>query len=196
MMMATCLKAHPMTKSHKHFLTIPLLILTSIIVTVHADDDQKVAGANSNALLLEYKGKIKISASTHWPTWPAAKAIDGNTETSWFSDRDDAAALGTKPWLEIELPADETVRRVTLFGNREKKWLNNYSILEGVIQFFDKDRKRLWADESKAAGDKYDFDFRPNHPVNKVRYIRFTSTKDEGEKNHYESIALGEILVE
>lgn len=107
-----------MTRTREHFLTIPLLMLMLIIVAVHADDDQKDSRANSNAILLEYKGKLKITASTHWQTWPATKAIDGNIETSWFTDRDDAAALGTKPWLEIELPADETIRRVTLLGNR------------------------------------------------------------------------------
>lgn len=64
------------------------------------------------------------------------------------------------------------------------------------MQLLDKNQKRLWVDEAKAVGDQYDFDIRPDQPVDKVRYIRFTSTKDEGDKNHYESVALGEILVE
>src|SRR4051794_18905960 len=62
----------------------------------------KIKTDNTNALLKEYKGKIKVTASTFWEGWEPAKVIDGNLETSWFSARGDAAAKGTKPWIMLE----------------------------------------------------------------------------------------------
>ena len=185
-----------MTSARMRMMTVPLLVLTLGVLTVHARQDKKVDDANSNALLLEYKGKVKISASTYWPGWEPTKAIDRNVETSWFTNRGDAAALGTEPWIEVELPVNETVRRITFLGNREPSWPTDFSILEGVIQLLDEDRKLLWADEAKAAGKDRDFDFRPEKPVGKVRYIRFRSTKDEGDRNGYEDVALAEIQIE
>jgi hypothetical protein len=156
-------------------------------------DDQT---ANSNSLLKEYRGKVVVTASSFWPGWPPEKAIDADSETSWFTAGNDAAANGKEPWFMVELPADETVRRVTLLGNREPSWPTGFSILEGVIQFLDKDKKCLWGNEQAAGNAQRDFDFRPKEPVRNVRFIRFTSTKDEGNQTCYKDIALAEIQVE
>lgn len=55
-------------------------------------------------------------------------------------------------------------------------------------------RRRSRDDE--LGGERTDMDVRPKEPVKGVRTIRFTSLKDEGDKNPYDDIAIGEILVE
>lgn len=185
----------------QRFHTIALFFLFIAIAVLalqpgYADEKKKDDGANSNALLIKHKDKVKITASTCWPGWPPEKAIDGDDASSWFTARDDAASFDTDPWIEIELPAEDTVRRVTILGNREKSWPNGYSILEGTLQLLDKDRKQLWIQRAKATGDKHDFDFRPDQRVAGVRYIRFRSTSDQGHENQYEDVAIGEMLVE
>src|SRR5262249_34262231 len=100
------------------------------------------------------------------------------------------------PWVQLEFPSDVPVKRVTIMGNRDPDWLKGYAILEGRIEFLDKDNKQLWKEEMKGAGEFSDFDFKPKEPVKGVRFIRFTSTKDEGDKNGSNDVALGEIMVE
>jgi hypothetical protein len=151
---------------------------------------------NTNALLKEYRGKVKVTASTFFGGWPPEKVLDGDLHTSWFTATGDAAAKGTKPWIELELPQSDVVRRVTILGNREPSWPTGYSILAAKLELFDKDRKLLWADESEGAGKSRDFDFRPKTVVKNVRYIRFTSLKDEGDKNPFDDVAIAEILAE
>ena len=48
----------------------------------------------------------------------------------------------------------------------------------------------------KGKGDAKDFDFVLDKPLDGVRAIKFTVLGDEGEKNSYRDIALGEIEVE
>ena len=151
---------------------------------------------NKNGLVKEYKEKLVVTASTFWPGWPPELLLDGNPEKSWFSAGGDAAAKGTKPWVQVAFPGDETVTRVTILGNREAPWADNFSVLSGLVEFFDADGKVLWAEEQKGAGKRYDFEFRPKKPVKGVRSIKFTSLKDEGDKNGYDDIAIGEILID
>ena len=152
--------------------------------------------ANSNALVNEYKGELQLSASSAWPGWGTDKMIDGAPETSWFTVSGDSAGNQKHTWIEVRLPADETVRRVTILGNREPNWPKGFSVLEGLLEFHDKDGKRIWLDEQIADNPKRDFDFRPDKPIRNVRSIRFTSTKDEGDQNGYKDIAVGEIQIE
>jgi hypothetical protein len=159
--------------------------------------DPPLGKENSNALLTKHKGTVKVSASTFYsPSWPPGNVIDGNEQTSWFSASGDAAARGTTPWLEIELPAEESVRRVSCMGNRDPNYPRGYSILAGTIEFFEKYRKSLWKEELNGAGPTSDFVFQPRAGIKGVRYIRFTSTRDEGDQNGSQDVALGEILVE
>src|SRR5215510_10611648 len=74
----------------------------------------KVVTDNKNTLVKEYRKELQVTASTFWPGWAPEKVIDGNVETSWFTQRGDAAAKGTKPWITITFPEDVTVRRVTI----------------------------------------------------------------------------------
>jgi hypothetical protein len=156
----------------------------------------KVVTDNKNTLVKAHCDKLKVTASTCWPGWEPEKVIDGKVETSWFTQRGDAAAKGTKPWIMLTFPTDVTVRRVTILGNREPSWFDGYTILTGLVEFLDADGKRLWVDENQGVGNRRDFEFRPKKPVAKVRSVRFVSLKDQGDKNPYDDIALAEILVE
>jgi hypothetical protein len=151
---------------------------------------------NKNTLIAAYRDKLELSCSTAYGGWPVERLIDGNLGTSWFSASNDSAAKGTKPWVQITFPEDVKVSRVSVMGNREDPYQKNYSVLSGMIEFLDKDGKPLWTEELKGAGDAYDFEFTPKKPVEKVRSVKFTSVKDEGDQNGFGDIALGEILIE
>jgi hypothetical protein len=151
---------------------------------------------NGNGLVKEYAGQLKFTCSTFWPTWGPEKAFDGNPLKSWFTDRGDAAALGKEPWIAVEFPHDVAVRRVTLLSNREPPWQIGYTILVGRLELLDKEGKILFSKDDELGGERADMDVRPKEPVKGVRTIRFTSLKDEGDKNPYDDIAIGEILVE
>jgi hypothetical protein len=151
---------------------------------------------NSNALIREHRKELKLSASSTWPGWPVENAFDGNAETSWFSDRDDTAAHGKQPWVEVTFPADVTVRRVTILGNRDPQWPKGYTILAGGVELQNKDGKRLAFDENDGKGQLSDFDFKFAKPVQGVRTIRFTALGDQGKQNPYDDIAIGEFQVE
>lgn len=156
----------------------------------------KVATDNTSALVKKYRDKLKFTSSTFWPGWPEEKAFDGNLETSWFTQRGDAAAKGTKPWIEVTFPEDVTVKRVTILGNREPAWLNGYTILAGAVELKDAQGKRLHYEDNEGVGNFRDFEFRMKDPVTKVRTVRFTSLGDQGDQNPYDDIAIAEMLIE
>ncbi len=152
--------------------------------------------ANSNGLLKEYGEKVTVTASSYWPGWEPTKAFDGNSETSWFTSSGDSAAKGATPWIQVELPRGETVRRVTLLGNREPSWPTGFTIRKGKLELLDADGKVLFEETQTGEGDACDFDFRPKGGIEGVRRIRFTSLEDDGGKTAFEDIALGEFQVE
>ena len=151
---------------------------------------------NANALIKEYRDKLKFSCSSFWPTWSPERAFDGDPLTSWFTQQGDAAALGKKPWVAVAFPKGVTVRRVTLLCNREPPWQVGYTILVGRVELLNKDGKVLYSREDEVGGERPDMEVRPREPIHGVHKIRFTSLKDEGDKNPYQDIAIGEILVE
>jgi hypothetical protein len=157
---------------------------------------ERKSDANSNGLIKEYAGKLTITCSTFWPTWGPEKAFDGKPLTSWFTAGGDAAVLGTKPWIAVEFPHDVDVRRVTLLSNREPPWQVGYTILVGRLELLDKDCKVLFFRDDELGGERADMEVRPKEPIRGVRKIRFNSLKDEGDKNIFRDIAIGEIIVE
>lgn len=161
-----------------------------------AGEDATKLTDNANSLIKEYRGKLKFSCSSFWPTWGPEKAFDGNPLKSWFTQRGDAAAFGKKPWVAVEFPQTVTVRRVTLLSNREPPWQIGYTILVGRLELLDKEGKVLFSRDDEVGGERPDMEVRPRRPVHGVCKIRFTSLQDEGDQNPYEDIAIGEILVE
>src|SRR2546430_11383927 len=69
----------------------------------------KVVTDNKNTLVKDRRAKLKVTASSFWRGWEPDKVIDGDVETSWFTERGDAAAKGTKPWVAVTFPEDVTV---------------------------------------------------------------------------------------
>jgi hypothetical protein len=151
---------------------------------------------NKNGLIDKYRKELKFSASSTWPGWPEAQAVDGELKTLWFSGKDDAAAKGKKPWLQITFPEDVMVARITILGNRDPAWLNGYTILAGKLELLDKDGKVLWSEENEGTGNYRDFDFRPKDKVEAVRSVRFTSLGDQGDQNPFGDIAIAEVQVD
>jgi hypothetical protein len=176
--------------------TFCLLALSCVPAAADNTQDPGLQKVNSNGLILEYKDKLKISASTFWPTWGPENAFDGNPLKSWFTARGDAAAKGTRPWIAVEFPHDVPVTRVTLLSNREPPWQIGYTILVGRLELLDKDGKVLFSRDDELGGERADMEVRPKEPIRGVRTIRFTSHRDEGDKNPYEDVAIGEMMVE
>jgi hypothetical protein len=160
------------------------------------DDKQPELPANSNALVKQHRDKLKVTASSFWPSWPPELVIDGNHKKSWFTARGDTVTQKTKPWVQITFPADVTVRRVTVYGNREPPWENGYAFLAGRVELLDGDGKVLAAEENDGAGKARDFDFPFKDPVGTVRAVKFIALGDEGDKNVHLDVAVGEIEIE
>jgi len=156
----------------------------------------KVVTDNKSALIKQHREKLKFRASSFWPGWPMDKLVDGNLETSWFSDRDDTTTKGKTPWVEIIFPEDVTLRRVTVLGNREPAWLVGYTILAGKLELLDKNGLKLHSEENDGIGNFRDFDFQLKKPIEKVRSIKFLSLGDQGDQNPYTDIAIAEIQAE
>jgi hypothetical protein len=159
-----------------------------------ADDAKKPA--NTNALVKEFKGKLTVTCSTFWGGWPPERAFDGDLRTSWFTARGDTVVNKKKPWIKVEFPHGAEVKRVTVHGNRHHPWEKGYAFLAGKVELLDADGKILAADDNDGSGDDRDFDFVFKKPVGKVRAVKFTALGDEGDKNPYDDVAVGEIEIE
>lgn len=151
---------------------------------------------NGNKLIQTHRPNLTMTASSVWPGWPADKVTDDQIETSWFSARDDAAALKKTPWVQANFPVDVAVRRVTILGNREPAWLIGFTILSGRVTLYDKDDREITKVQNDGTGNFRDFDFKFDPPIEGVRGVRFTSLKDQGDQTVYKDIAIAELQVE
>src|SRR5262245_10209977 len=151
---------------------------------------------NKNTLVRKFPGKLLLRASSAWVGWEENLAFDDNPHSSWFTAKGDAVAHGTKPWIQVTFPEDVTVKRVTILGNRDPRWLKNYTILAGTIELFDAADKRLARNENDGTGKAYDYDWKLKEPVARTRTVRFTSLGDQGKRNPYDDIAIGELQID
>jgi hypothetical protein len=163
---------------------------------VKLDKVPPVLTNNRNTLVKMYREELTLSCSSFWPGWEVEKILDGDLETSWFSAADDAAALGTKPWVQINFKRDVPVRRVTILGNREPAWLLGFTILEGEVTLYDARDRVLERVKNKGTGNFRDFDFRFEPAVERVRKVRFSSLADQGNQTVFKDIAIAEMQVE
>src|SRR5947209_2997018 len=97
--------AKAMTRRHM-FLAVALLFLAAFAIAqekpkVDPKTAPKFKTDNQNRLIKKHRDKLELAASTTYPGWGCEKAIDGNLETSWFSNTDDSVAKGKKPWFEV-----------------------------------------------------------------------------------------------
>src|SRR5262245_18864054 len=183
-----------------------MLLIAASIITGFADAQEKpkvnpkappkVKTDNPNGLIKKHRDKLELAASSTYPGWGCEKAIDGNLETSWFSNTDDSVAKGKKPWFEVKFPEDVKVGRVTVLGNREPSWLKGYTILAGGLELLDKDGKRIDYVDNEGIGNFFDFDFKFDKPKEKVRTVRFKILGDQGDENPYGDIAISEIQID
>jgi hypothetical protein len=164
--------------------------------TLKAQNVPEITTDNKNTLVLKYPGKLLLSASSIWDGWPEALAFDGNPHSSWFTAKGDAVAHGTKPWIQVTFPEDVTVKRVTILGNRDPRWLTGYTILAGTIELLDARGKQLAFNENDGRGKAYDYDWKLKAPVAQVRTVRFNALGDQGKQNPYDDIAIGEFQIE
>jgi hypothetical protein len=156
----------------------------------------EVTGENKNTLVQKYKDKLQVTASSFYQGYPPERLIDGDNKSVWFSATGDSAAQGRQPWIMVAFPEDVTLQRLTVLGNRDPTYPLGYSVLTGLAEFLDADGKVLWKEERDAAGDLKDFEFKPKEIIKKVRSVRFTSVKDEGNVNGSQDIAIAEVLIE
>lgn len=144
-------------------------------------------------LLTRHRRGLRAAASSEYPGWPAVHAVDGDPLTSWFSASGDAAALKRSPWVEVAFPEDVTVQRVLALGNREPDWPVDYSIVVARVELYDRGGKLLASQGNETGNPAFDIAFRFKAPVAKVRRLRFVSLVDQGDKNPYQDIAVGEL---
>jgi hypothetical protein len=163
---------------------------------VELDKLPPVTTTNKNGLIDKYRPKLTFAASSTWPGYPESQVVDGQLQTSWFSGSKDSAALMKTPLIQVNFPEAVAVSQVTVLGNRDPAWLNGYTILSGRLELLDADGRVLWMEQSKGIGNFRDFDFKPNETVERVRSVRFTSLRDQGDQNPYGDIALAEIQVD
>lgn len=173
--------------------TLCVLVVAGLAGWAIAADRPKAD--NTNAVLKEFNGKLAFAASSYWGGWPPSLAFDGNKEKSWFTAKGDTVTQKTKPWVSVTFPQDVTVKRVTVHGNREHPWEKGYAFLAGRVELFDADGQILQSAENDGLGEHKDFDF-VFLATQKVRSVRFTALGDEGDKNQYEDVAVGEIEIE
>ena len=167
-----------------------------VVCVCAAADDRAEPKPNSNALVKQHRDKLKVAASSFWAGWPAEYVIDGKKAKSWFTAKDDTVTQKKKPWVQVEFPAEVEVRRVTVWGNQEPPWEKGYAFLAGRLDLLDAEGKVLDSDEQDGNGPVRDFDFVFKKPVAKVRAVKFTALGDEGNKNPYTDVAVGEIEIE
>lgn len=151
---------------------------------------------NKSLLVAGDPSTITVRASSEYPGWPATNATDGNIKTSWYSNRDDSAAKGASPFLQLEFRVPVVVRRVTVLGNRDPAFLNGYTIIKGRIDIYDSRERLLASMKSDGTGNRRDFDFKLETPAYNARMVRFTSLADEGTQNQYGDVAIAEIQIE
>jgi hypothetical protein len=136
----------------------------------------EVLGSFSD-LILSLFPAVRANASSSFSGWPVDRIRDGNLNTSWFSACGDAANRGRSPWAEVVLPFDAVVTRINIRGNRE--FANGFDIFAGRIEVFDGQNTLLWSQEVELPDPTRDLDVPFAAPVNGVRRVRFTSTRDE-----------------
>jgi F5/8 type C domain len=163
---------------------------------VNPKEPPKVKTDNKNGLIKKHRDKLELSASSTYPGWGCEKALDGDLDSSWFSNTDDSVAKGKKPWFQVKFPEDVSVSRVTVLGNREPNWLKGYTILVGGLELLDKDGKRIHYEDNEGIGNFFDFDFKFDKAKGKVRTVRFKILGDQGDENPYGDIAIAELQID
>lgn len=124
----------------------------------------------SKVNLVRLKGATIQVSSTFSSTYVATRAIDGDLQTSWFSNDPDLSAF-----FQITLPSPATVRELRMFGNRQ--FPTGHDFLSGRFDLFDAAGAVLYTTGVVAlpAPDR-DISLVLPTPVAGVTRVRFTAT--------------------
>jgi hypothetical protein len=135
-------------------------------------------------------------ASTSFAGWPTTNATDGDEKTSWYSDTNDSAAKGKETFFQLVFDGGKRVHRVSILGNRDPAFFDGFTISAGRLDVFDADGRIVASATRIGTGDRRDFvfDFGEEAPLGKV--VRFTSIRDDGDKNAWGDVAIAEFRVE
>ncbi len=136
-----------------------------------------------------------LSASSTYGGWPLENAVDGDDATSWYSGTDDSVAKGKSPFIQLTLRAPRAIHAVTILGNRDPAYFDGFGVLRGQLDVFDGDGRLVESLRADGAGDRRDYAF-TLRGAEAVKTLRFTSLRDEGDKNRWGDVAIAEIRVE
>jgi hypothetical protein len=155
-------------------------------------------GAAGNEMISRFRGQLKLTCSSSYSSsWGVDRLVDGRTNTSWFTSTNDSVGTGGSPWFAVEFPADISVQKVRVFGNREGSYAQQpYQVNGATITLNDASGRPLRSATANKQGPYGDLEFNFGAAVTGVRTLRFQSTSDQGALNSSRDIALSELEVE
>jgi hypothetical protein len=140
-------------------------------------------------------GDVELSASSTYEGWPLENATDGDEQTSWYSDRDDSVAKGKSPFFQLAFGVPRRVRHVTILGNRDPRFFDGFAIRRGRLDVVDGRGRTVQSLVARGSGDRADFVFDLPDGTD-ASALRFTSLEDDGARNPWGDVAIGEVRVE
>ena len=160
---------------------------------------------NRNRVLSNHPFVLK--ASSRRPIDPDYCGVDWDYEETYLSDNDlfgywrsasrDSVACGGKPAIRLTFQTTVAVTRVTVMGCRNvPKGGGLCQVQRCRLTLLNQDGKMILSQESSGSGPFLDFDWLLPTPLNEVKEIVITPTRDTGNRNEDGSIALAEILVD
>jgi len=174
-------------------LVTSVLMLSSVLIisfsqTTLAEPDMKI---DLNPLTIDKVSNIQpldieknmarlngviLKVSSTYTGWEKERLIDGKLETSWFTAVNDAANLGTAPFIRLTFPEPVTVEGINFRGNREYK--KGYDVLEGILVITSSAKKTVEYTVSFPPPDR-DFDIKFKEKLKDIATIKFIFTRDE-----------------
>jgi len=141
------------------------------------DDFEELNNINPGGVNLARLSGTTVTTSSSRFGGSAQQAIDGDPQTSWFTEFGDAANNRTSPRIEVTLPESVSVSQLRILGNRSNPV--GFDFIEGVFQAFDADGTELFSSDRVTLPEPTrDFAIGINQA--NVEKVRFTSTMDEG----------------
>lgn len=140
------------------------------------DDYEQANSVNPGGANLARLPGTQVNASSFSSSFTPARAIDGNSQTSWFTGIGDAANKRSAPFIEVTLPNDVNVAQIRLLGNRQNAV--GFDFFAGVFQGFDANGAEIF-NSGTVQLPAPTRDVAVPLDLNGIRRVRFTSTADE-----------------
>jgi hypothetical protein len=157
----------------------------------------RASGEASSGRWNLFKGarQFTVEASSEYPGWPASNLVDQDPATSWFSASNDSVARGTSPWVQVAWGRPETVRQVFLQGNRDPAYPRGFSVITVRLALLDARGEVAFQREISSPHPPHDFELVPPRGLAPTSALRVEILQDEGGKNSYGDVALGELTL-